>query len=180
MSQAWSTAQTADAGTTMRDASADERALIENFIFRECRLADESRYEAWEALVDDDMYYWIPRGEGDFDLSRHVSITADNRSRLSNRIRQLMTGTRHSQSPPSPMRRLVSNIEAYVLPSGEFVTFCNFVLYEMRVQSTDDLCVWPGRIEYRLRRRDDGLRMFFKKVVLVNGAGPLPSLGFIL
>ena len=164
----------------MTPAGAEDRAQIENFIYRECRLADESRYEEWEALVEPDMFYWIPRGEGDFDPQRHVSITADNRKRLANRIRQLKTGQRHAQSPPSPMRRIVSNLEAYVGERGEYVAYCNFVLYELRVQSTHELAVWPGRLEYRLRRGENGLRMFYKKVTLVNGAEPLPSLAFIL
>jgi len=40
-----------------------------------------------------------------------MSVIYDNRSRISTRISQLKTGKRHSQSPPSNMRRLISNIE---------------------------------------------------------------------
>ncbi|MEI6722698.1 MAG: aromatic-ring-hydroxylating dioxygenase subunit beta [Betaproteobacteria bacterium] len=158
----------------------DAYAEIERFIFVEARLADESRYAEWEALVDDDMFYWVPRGEGDWDRDAHVSITADNRNRLANRLKQLRTGTRHSQVPPSPMRRIVSNVEAYREANGEYSAGCNFVLYELRVQSTGQLQVWPGRAEYRLRRKDGTLRMFLKKVMLVNGDTPLTSLSFIL
>ena len=38
----------------------EERMQVEEFLFKEARLADESRYSDWEALVDDDMHYWVP------------------------------------------------------------------------------------------------------------------------
>lgn len=163
-----------------RRVSRDERDEVEAFLYLEARLADESRYTEWEALVDDDMYYWVPLRDRDHDPSRKVSITSDNRARLANRIKQLNTGLRHAQLPPSPMRRLISNIEISHESDGVYLAGCNFVLYELRVQSTGQLQVWPGRTEYKLRRHDGGLRMFFKKVMLVNATAPLPSIGFIL
>jgi benzoate/toluate 1,2-dioxygenase beta subunit len=166
-------------GEELHVAEAEYRE-IERFLYREAALADESRYSEWEALVEDDMYYWIPRGEGDFDRGRHLSITADNRTRLANRIRQLNTGVRHAQVPPSPMRRLITNIEARHIGPQEYGVHCNFTLYEMRVQSTGHMQVWAGRMEFHLRRREAGLRMFYKRVSLVNGDTPIPSIGFIL
>ena len=35
----------------------------------------------------------------------------DNRSRISTRLKQLRTGKRYAQAPPSNLRRLLSNIE---------------------------------------------------------------------
>ena len=160
--------------------SESELREIERFLTLEARLADESRYTEWEALVEPDMYYWIPRGEGEFDREKDVSITADNRSRLANRIRQLNTGARHAQVPPSPMRRVFSGIEAFRLEGEAFQVFCNFALFEMRVQSTGHMQVWAGRMEFHLRRRAEGLGMFFKRVSLVNGSQPVPSIAFIL
>ena len=153
---------------------------VERFVYREAELADESRYSEWESLLDDDMFYWIPRGEGEFDRRKDLSITADNRARLANRIRQLNTGARHAQVPPSPMRRLISNLDVCKSGPDEYVVRCNFALFEMRVQSTGRLQVWAGRMEFHLRRRPQGLRMFFKRVSLVNGNEPIPSIGFIL
>lgn len=160
--------------------AADMYREIEEFVYREARLADESRYGEWEELVDDDMIYWIPRGEGAFEMEKHVSIIADNRNRLRRRIKQLQTGARYAQVPVSPMRRIISNIEVEPITDNEFDAQCNFVLYELRIQSTNNIEVWPGRIEYKLRRTGSGLKMFLKKVMLVNGDMPLPSLAFLL
>lgn len=164
-------------GAPVNDA---ERRAIEDFLHKEARLADESLYTEWEALVDDDMYYWVPRGEADPSRGRQVSITADNRSRLANRIKQLNTGVRHAQVPPSPMRRLIANLELSRRGPGEYVAKYNFSLFEMRIQSTGHMQIWAGRMEFHLRRKEDGLRMFYKRVNLINADTPIPSIAFIL
>ncbi|WP_208510337.1 aromatic-ring-hydroxylating dioxygenase subunit beta [Variovorax paradoxus] len=173
------------AAASVREESAavspEEYHAVSQFLFREARLADESRYHEWEALVDDDMLYWVPRGEGDYDMTQHLSITADNRSRLRTRIAQLNTGERHAQTPPSKMRRVISNIEVHRFQGGdEYQVYSNFVLYELRMSSTRTLETWPGRIEHRLRWKNRELTMFYKKVMLVHGDEALPSLAFII
>ena len=57
----------------------EERMAIENFLYKEARLADESRYSEWEALVDDDMHYWIPLTSDQKEGGLAVSILNDNR-----------------------------------------------------------------------------------------------------
>ena len=171
-------------------AAVDEptRRDIEAFVYREARLADESRYDEWEALVTDDMHYWVPFGPGNYEPGTRVSYINDNRARLGTRIRQLATGVHHAQDPPSSMRRVVSNIEILSADGDgdgdgngdEFEVGSNFVLYEHAVQATGHLRLWAGRATHRLRRTPDGLRMAAKKVELVNSTSPLPNLPFII
>jgi hypothetical protein len=40
--------------------------------------------------------------------------------------------------------------------------------------------IWASRNEYRLRRTEQGLRMAFKKVVLVNNETALWSMAFLM
>ncbi len=161
----------------------EQYAELRDFLYKEARFADESRYSEWEALVDDDMFYWIPRGEGDFDSAKHLSISADNRSRIRTRIAQLNTGERYAQVPRSPMRRLISNIEIEIYEGTEdpeYKVLSNFVLYELRAQSTKNIEIWPGRVEHGIRRKGGQLKMFLKKVMLINGNEALPSIGFLI
>ncbi len=160
--------------------SESERAAIETFLYREAQLADESRYDEWESLLEDDMIYWVPRGAGEFSPDRDVSLINDNRSRLATRIRQLKTGTRHSQTPVSSMRRLLSNLVVARTGDGEYQVESNFALFEMQVQSLDRMTIWAGRTVHRLRLRDGVLRMSFKKVMLINGDRPVPTLAFLI
>jgi benzoate/toluate 1,2-dioxygenase subunit beta len=158
------------------------RREIDAFLYLEARLADESRYAEWEALVTDDMHYWVPKGAADYDPATRLSYINDNRARLATRIRQLKTGLRHAQTPPSPMRRVISNIEVIAADeaAGTFVVASNFVVYEVAAQATSELHVWPGRVTHHLRRLDGRLRMSKKIVELVTGSLPQPNMAFLL
>lgn len=166
--------------STFQQIDAADFALIERFVYLEAQYADESRYDDWESLVDEDMVYWVPRGEGDFLPDRDVSLINDNRSRLATRIRQLKTGTRHSQSPVSQMRRLISNLVVTRVSESEYLVESNFALFEMQLQSMNSMTIWAGRTVHKLRRTDAGLKMYFKKVMLVNGDQPVPTLAFLI
>ena len=85
----------------MSVATPDLLAEIAAFLHREARLADASRYAEWEALVTDDMHYWVPKGPADHEPGSRLSYINDNRARLATRIRQLQSGLRHAQTPPS-------------------------------------------------------------------------------
>jgi benzoate/toluate 1,2-dioxygenase beta subunit len=159
-----------------------DRAEVEQFLYREARLADESDYDAWEALWTDDALYWVPVGGQGGDPRREMSVIYDNRSRISTRLKQLRTGKRYAQAPPSNLRRLLSNIEFLgdvPNPDGgvDLEVGANFLAIESRARGTH---LWGGRVTYRLRRDGDALRLAYKKVVLVDNDRPLPTLGFLI
>jgi 3-phenylpropionate/cinnamic acid dioxygenase small subunit len=149
---------------------------IEQFVYREARLADEHDYDAWEALWTEDAIYWIP-ASGDADPDRHISIVYDNRSRIALRVKQLKTGKRHAQCPPSSVRRLISNVELLGHEGDDLLVGANFLAVESRARGN---VVWAGRSEYRLRREAGELRMARKTVTLVDRERPLPTLAFLI
>jgi 3-phenylpropionate/cinnamic acid dioxygenase small subunit len=118
---------------------ADLRAEVEALLFLEARLADESRYREWLELMTQDVTYWVPSGRADYDRDERISYVNDNRRRLETRIGQLCTGVRHAQTPPSPMRRVISNLEFLEVASKELTTGSNFVLHELAAQATNQL-----------------------------------------
>jgi 3-phenylpropionate/cinnamic acid dioxygenase small subunit len=151
---------------------------VEQFVYREARLADQHEYKAWEALWTDDASYWVPANDDDADPTTQMSIIFDNRARIATRVKQLESGKRHSQSPPSRLRRLVSNVEVMEDDGDEVLVGANFVVYESRQRG---VAPWAGRVEYRLRRDGDGgLRMAAKKVMLVDNDRPLYTLAFLI
>src|SRR3979411_348197 len=87
-----------------RESSATLMSAVTAFIYKEARLQDEHQYEAWEALWTDDGVYWVPANGADIDPEKEMSIIYDNRSRISLRIKQLLTGKRHTQTPQSRLR----------------------------------------------------------------------------
>jgi len=158
-----------------------DRYEVEQFLYREARYADELDYDAWEALWTDDALYWVPVASTD-DPLRQMSVIYDNRSRIATRLKQVRTGKRHAQAPPSNLRRLVSNIEfigGRANPEGsvDLEVAANFLVLESRDR---DNRLWGGRVTYRLRRVDGGLRLAYKKVVLVDNGKPLSTMSFLI
>ena len=150
---------------------------VERFLFREARLADEHKYEEWEALWTDDAIYWVPANGDDVDPERQMSIIYDNRSRIALRVRQLMTGKRHTQEPQSRLRRLISNVELLGEDERGIVVGANSIVFETN-QRGDTL--WGARNEYRLRAVDGALRLASKKVLLVNNEKAIYTMSFII
>jgi 3-phenylpropionate/cinnamic acid dioxygenase small subunit len=165
--------------TILSDPSAAARvdpALV-SFIYHEARLADEARYSEWEGLWDDDARYWVPMSP-DADPETQVSYVNDNRSRIRSRVAQLNTGVRHSQTPPSVLRRTVSNFEVVgeAPQAGTVTVASNFVLVEYRFAMT----LWAGRYLHTIRAAEAGLRLAGKTVHLVNAGGPIPTMAFLI
>jgi benzoate/toluate 1,2-dioxygenase beta subunit len=149
---------------------------VEQFIYREARLADEHDYAGWEELWTDDAVYWVPSGDTTDPMSQ-MSIIHDNRSRIRIRIRQLETGKRHAQAPPSRLRRMITNNELLGERDGDVLAGANVLVVESRERG---LTLWAGRCEYRLRRAEDGWRMAAKTVTLVDADRPLHTLAFLI
>ncbi|MGQ0837552.1 aromatic-ring-hydroxylating dioxygenase subunit beta [Actinokineospora sp.] len=162
-----------------RDADREVDARrIEQFLYREARLADEHDYTGWESLWTDDGLYWVPANGDDTDRMTQMSIIHDNRNRISTRIKQFSTGRRLSQVPASRLRRVVSNVEVLgIEENGDTTVEANFVLVESRERGKE---LWAGRYTYRLRTVDDELRMSYKKVALVDNDRVIPTLSFLI
>lgn len=158
-----------------------DRREIEQFLYREARFADESDYDAWEALWTEDALYWVPVASTD-DPSRTMSVIYDNRSRIATRLKQMRTGKRYAQAPPSNLRRLLTNVEflgGRPNSSGgvDLEVAANFMVLESRARGNH---LWGGRATYRVRRQEDELRLAYKKVVLVDNGRSIPTLGFLI
>jgi len=157
-------------------AAAVDREAVTQFIDREARLQDEHRYEEWEALWADDGIYWVPANGDDVDPKTQVSFIYDNRGRLGGRIRQLKSGRRHAQLPPSRMNRLLSGFDITQV-DGLVQVQANFMLMEVRNGRRN---LWSGRTLYRLRPEAGSFRIVLKKVMLVDSELPIPTLGFLI
>lgn len=152
---------------------------VEDLLYREADCADEHRFDEWLALWDAEgkLLYWIPAGSDDVDPAQAISIVYDDRSRLDDRIYRLKSRAVHAQRPRSRMRRVVSNIRVDSDDGDNVRAHANFILAEFRNGQQD---VFNGRFVYELRRREGGLRIASKKVLLVNNDAFIDNLSFLL
>jgi len=162
------------------DAAAFDHDLyheVAQFLYREARLQDTHEYDAWEALWTDDGLYWAPANGQDTDPEREMSLIYDNRSRIALRIRQLKTGRRHSQAPPSQLARILGNIELLPSTSADIAVACNAQIFETNLRGDT---MWAARCLYRLRRVGGELKMAYKKVALVNNNKAIYTISFLV
>lgn len=162
---------------TLTLSRTDQLHEIEQFLYREARYEDEHRYVDWESLWTDDGIYWVPANGDDIDPEQQMSVIYDNRSRIGLRVKQLLTGKRHTQEPQSRLRRLISNIELLGEDSKGIRIGANTIVFETN-QRGDTL--WGARVEYVLRRIDSHLRIAYKKVALVNSEKAIYTLSFLI
>jgi benzoate/toluate 1,2-dioxygenase subunit beta len=149
---------------------------IEQFLYREARLMDEGLYRDWLALWTDDAIYWVPCND-DTDPTQDVSLIYDNRERLVQRVDRLLSGTVQALDPKPRMRRIVSNIEIEAAEGNDVTVASNFILGHAR---WDMQQVWAGRTVHKIRRGGEGLKMAFKKVMLINSDQEIPLLQFLI
>lgn len=156
-------------------------AELLSFLYLEARLADEGRYSEWESLwaedggADDTIIYRVPVHPDD-DPRTTLAYINDNRRRIKSRVAQLNTGNRHSQTPPSVMRRVISNSEVAADSDGLVTIESNFALFEYRIRQR----FWAGRVSHTIRRTPDGPRLVRKIVNLIDAGGPVETLAFLI
>ncbi|MDO8432159.1 MAG: aromatic-ring-hydroxylating dioxygenase subunit beta [Candidatus Binatus sp.] len=153
-----------------------DRSAVEALLYLEARLMDAHRYDEWLALWHDDATYWVPCNDDDIDPARNVSIIYDRRGQLRSRIQRLKeTAWLREQTPR--LRRVVSNIEIESATGAEVVVNSAFILAELHHH---EQYLWAGSTTHKLAPEDGGLKIKYKKVVLLNNNEALPNLLFLI
>jgi ethylbenzene dioxygenase subunit beta len=145
---------------------------IEQFYFREARLFSDKRYREWlETMVDQEIYYWLPIFQERYRADRKPppefppAIYDDNYQDLDERIQQFETNLIWREDPPSRIRHLITNVEAFHTERPEeFETFSNFLVGRNRREREETLLI--GGREDRLRRSPGGLRLLRRKIIV--------------
>jgi biphenyl 2,3-dioxygenase beta subunit len=155
---------------------------IEQFYYREAQLLDHRAYDAWFALLDKDIRYFMPvrtnrmlresaleySGDGDF---AHFDETHET---MYGRIRKVNSDVGWAENPPSRTRHLVSNV--IVKQTAEPDTFevnSAFILYRNRLERQVD--IFAGERRDVLRRADNDLGFSISKRTILLDASTLLS-----
>ena len=158
---------------------------IEQFLYREARLLDDRRFDAWLDLFTDDVRYWMPvrttryprrsKAIAVLDPDRHeedelskpsdLAIFDESKETLGRRIARLDTGMAWAEDPPSRTRHTVSNVE--VEPGQtetEINVYSNFIVYRNRGETEQDFYV--GARRDTLRNVDGAWKIARRTIIL--------------
>jgi p-cumate 2,3-dioxygenase beta subunit len=141
------------------------RAEVEDFLFFEADLLDEWRLPEWLELFTEDATYSVPTTDLPGDASPETSLfyVADDRFRLSERVKRLMKRTAHVEFPHSRTRHFISNVRIRERESEEVSVSAAFLVYRTKDGVTD---AYFGSHRYRLRPMDGAFRIREKRCLL--------------
>lgn len=141
------------------------RADVEEFLFAEADLLDEWRLPEWLELFTDDATYSVPATDVPANASPDNSLfyVADDRFRLSERVKRLMKRTAHAEFPHSRTRHVVSNVRIRSRAEAELEVSSAFITFRTKDGVTD---TYFGSNRYRLVQVDGNLRIRDKRCLL--------------
>jgi p-cumate 2,3-dioxygenase subunit beta len=156
------------------------RAEVEDFLFLEADLIDQWRLPEWLELFTEDATYSIPATDLPADASPESSLfyVADDRFRLSERVKRLMKRTAHAEFPHSRTRHFVSNVRIRERGEAELSVGAAFLVYRTKDGVTD---TYFGGSQYRLVPKGDSFRIREKRCRLdSDGLRPQGRVSIIL
>lgn len=150
---------------------------VEAFLFLEADIADRHDYAGWLALWAHDGCYWIPCNDDDADPEHHVAIIHETLSGLEDRVRRLLSGYAHTQSPQSRLARVVSNVRVAAISDGlvEVRSVFNITAFRRGVMDT-----YAARVVHHLRPKGESFLIVRKTVYLVNNDSFMSNMTFLI
>lgn len=155
-------------------SAALEEALA--LISLEGMLLDEQDWDGWLALYEEDAVFWMPAWKSEtqptVDPLRELSlIYYANRAGLEDRVQRIRSGKSVASTPLRRTAHMVGNALLGSDSGGLLSVKSSFSVhvYDTR-QKTQH--VFFGRTTHELVRREAGLRIRSKKVILANDCIP--------
>jgi p-cumate 2,3-dioxygenase beta subunit len=146
--------------------SAASRIEIEEFLFHEGALLDDWKVAEWAQLFTDDGEYLIPPTDDPHaDPKTTLFLVHDDRHRLEERGKRLMSKQAHAEFPHSRTVHLYGNVR--ILENGDgggdTVVRCSFLVSRNKGSLSE---TYPGHMRFRLRRVDGQWRIREKRAEL--------------
>jgi p-cumate 2,3-dioxygenase subunit beta len=156
------------------------RVDVEDFLYLEADLLDEWRLPEWLELFTEDATYSVPATDLPADASPDASLfyVADDRFRLSERVKRLMKRTAHAEFPHSRTRHFVSNVRIRERGKDELLVSAAFLVYRTKEGVTD---TYFGGYRYRLTTIGSALKIREKRCLLdTDGLRPQGRVSIVL
>lgn len=154
--------------TTVNDELVEQVSAL---IRTETLYLNNTELDNWINLFTDDGYYWMPLDEEQTDPEQHDSLIYDNRALM--QMRKFNLGNVLSPSMQLPVRsvRILSDLQINQDENSSTDIIVN--THVIAVIYHKHQTYYAGKVCYHLRKIDDELKIFTKRVDLLNADGPL-------
>lgn len=163
----------------MHNVEAKERVSMQlhydvsQHCYQEATILQDREFNEWlETFVAKDIHYWMPVTERRYVKDRRpepspydMAIINDDYDELKQRVDRLGTGTVWMENPPSSVRYLLTNIQAFHTDKeNELVVLSNFAIVRNRSQLEHSEHVGCRRDV--LRKVGEGYQLVRRKITL--------------
>ncbi len=151
----------------------DLRLEIEDFLYYEADLLDDRRFDEWLDLLTEDIRYFmpirrnVPSGQQDREntLPRsQMSWFDEGKATLTQRVKQINTGSHWCEEPFSRATHMVSNVRLVDVGETEVRVQCRFLVYRNRLEDEESFLI--GRRLDTLRRVDGAWKIANREITL--------------
>jgi 3-phenylpropionate/cinnamic acid dioxygenase small subunit len=163
---------------------------VEEFLYKEADCIDSRHFEEWLSFFTDDIRYWVPirrnlpfnQRFADATDDHQTAWIDDNRMSLAARVYQVMTKIHWAEEPLSRVSHLVSNVYVDRVEQGErgqeIVVKSKLLVHRSRMEEAGEMIV--AKREDRIRRTDEGLKIFWRKILIDQATLSAKNLSFFL
>jgi benzoate/toluate 1,2-dioxygenase subunit beta len=142
----------------------------------EAMLLDEQDWDGWLALYEKDAEFWMPAWKSERETTsdplRELSlIYYADRSGLEDRVQRIRSGKSVASTPLRRTAHMVGNVLVEGEEAGRISVKSSFNVHVYDTRSKTQH-VFFGRTIHGLVRREAGLRIRTKKVILANDCIP--------
>jgi 3-phenylpropionate/cinnamic acid dioxygenase small subunit len=149
----------------------DEYAEVLDFLHREARALDESRFHDWLEFLADEVEYRMPvrlermpkDGPG---FVNEMEFYSENHSSLVTRVKRLQTEQAWAEQPGSRQRHFISNATVRRLETDAYEVISNFLVTRTRSDLPYDL--FTGERQDVVRRADSGELLLARRLILLD------------
>lgn len=115
------------------------------FLYREARLLDESDWDSWLALYDENCTFWMPAWDDDGNLTEDPQseislIWYGRRAGLEDRIFRIRTERSSATIPDTRTSHNITNVEILEQGNGVIKLRFNWHTMSVRYNHTDHFC----------------------------------------
>ncbi len=151
---------------------------IRDFIYFEADLIDRKMFDDWYELFLNDAIYWMPLKRQQTEAEIHNSLFFEDKLLLKVRIERLKHPRVYSQQTPSYCQHVLQRPQ--ILGAHDQTSFETKTAFIYVESHAEEQLVLAGTLHHELRATDAGLRIFRKRIELLNRDSALPSIQLFL
>ncbi|MFM9972069.1 MAG: aromatic-ring-hydroxylating dioxygenase subunit beta, partial [Burkholderiales bacterium] len=146
------------------------RIAAEDLIYREARLLDEKKWQAWLALYTEDALFWMPSWASEYETTSDPELELNliylkGRAHLEDRVFRLETGESFASMPMARTTHVVGGVIVDDTSESQITARASWRVHSFGIHGGITRGGW---YEYVLRRSGETFKIARKKITMID------------